>query len=379
MGGALSTNRYKKMNVEMLDPKPETPGLDPETKQDVLLVVRPTAGGMLRHVQGLLRYLPEYRYNATLIGPDFITDRPNPFVDRKAVSHLRRQAEGFPIIHAHGVRAGWLCAWAFRGNAPWLWTVHHLLLQKSGVVRAVWRWISKHARKVIAVSDSVQKGLIAGGVPASGIEVVPGGIDLARFEKLPDRAQTRERLHIDSERPVILTAGRFIPEKGYDILIRAMETVWKAHPTADLWFAGEGPENTRLVQLTAGSSRPGQVRFFGYWSYITELYASADVLAVPSRQAGLGSAVMEAMVCELPVAASSVEQFRQMIEHERTGILVEPENPQALGESISRLFTDRALAARIAQNAREESTRFDIHHMVKRTAEIYEEYVPRNL
>jgi glycosyltransferase involved in cell wall biosynthesis len=366
------------MNVEILDPKPESPEINPEMKQKVLLVVRPTAGGMLRHVQGLLRYLPEYHYEATLIGPDFITDRPNPFIDRKAVLHLRKQAEGFPLIHAHGVRAGWLCAWAFRGNVPWLWTVHHLLLQKSVLVRAVWRWISKHARKVISVSNSVQKGLIEGGVPASGIEVVPGGIDLSRFEKLPDRALTRERLHIDNERPVILAAGRFIPEKGYDLLIRAMETVWSTHPNTDLWFAGEGPENTRLVQRTAGSSRPGQVRFFGYWSYITELYASADVLAVPSRQAGLGSAVMEAMVCGLPVVATGVEQFRQMIEHERTGLLTPPENPQALGEAISRLFTDRTLAAQIAQNARGERERFDIHHMVKRTAEIYGEYVPRN-
>lgn len=366
------------MDIEILDPKIEAPEVGVESKQEVLLVVRPTAGGMLRHVQGLLRYLPEYRYNATLIGPDFITDRPNPFIDRKAVIHLRKQAAGFPIIHAHGVRAGWLCAWAFRDKAPWLWTVHHLLLQRSVLVRAVWRWISKHARKVIAVSGTVKSGLIEGGVPSSGIEVVPGGIDLARFEKLPDRLQTRERLHIDNDRPVILAAGRFISDKGYDVLIRAMETVWAKHPTADLWFAGEGPENTRLVQLTAASSRPGQVRFFGYWSYITELYASADVLAAPSRQAGLGSAVMEAMVCGLPVVASSVDQFRQMIEHERTGLLAESENPQALGEAINKLFTDRVLAAQIAQNARGESARFDIHHMVKRTAEIYGEHIPRS-
>jgi hypothetical protein len=104
---------------------------DGRERTPVLLVVRPSSSGMLRHVQGLIKYLPEFGYAPTLTGPDFIRDRAGIVADSRAVRILRDYAEEFPFVHCHGVRAGWVCAWAFRDQYPWLWTVHHLLLSKK--------------------------------------------------------------------------------------------------------------------------------------------------------------------------------------------------------------------------------------------------------
>ena len=128
---------------------------DGRERTPVLIVVRPSSSGMLRHVQGLIKYLPEFGYAPTLTGPDFIRDRAGVVADSRAVRTLRAYADEFPFVHCHGVRAGWICAWAFRDQYPWLWTVHHLLLSKSALVRALWRWIAKFPRVITAVSEQV--------------------------------------------------------------------------------------------------------------------------------------------------------------------------------------------------------------------------------
>ncbi|MGQ9658218.1 MAG: glycosyltransferase family 4 protein [Fimbriimonadales bacterium] len=344
---------------------------DGRERTPVLLVVRPSSSGMLRHVQGLIKYLPEFGYAPTLTGPDFIRDRAGIFADSRAVRTLRQYAEEFPFVHCHGVRAGWVCAWAFRDRYPWLWTVHHLLLSKSALVRALWQWIAKFPRTITAVSEQVKAGLMRGGVPERRIVVVPGGIDLERFDKLPRREAMREQFFVPADRPILLCVGRFVRHKGFDIAIQAMERIWECLPDADLWLAGDGPDNTRLVKLTAACRRPHHVRFFGYWSAVEELYAAADVLLAPARDAGLGLSAMEAIACGLPVVATDIPAMRRLIAHERTGLLVPPEDPDALANAALRLLNDRALAQQLAQNALQSATQFHIRNTVEQTAPLY--------
>jgi glycosyltransferase involved in cell wall biosynthesis len=106
------------------------------------------------------------------------------------------------------------------------------------------------------------------------------------------------------------------------------------------------------------------VRFFGYWSAVEELYAAADVLLAPARDAGLGLSTMEAIACGLPVVATDIPAMRRLVEHERTGLLVPPENPDALANAALRLLNDRALAQQFARNALQTAEQFHIRHTV---------------
>jgi glycosyltransferase involved in cell wall biosynthesis len=169
----------------------------------------------------------------------------------------------------------------------------------------------------------------------------------------------------------VLAVGRFVPHKGFDIALKAMEFIWKALPDTDLWLAGDGPDNARLVKLSLQSSQPHHIRFFGYWSKVEELYAAADVLVAPAREAGLGLAVMEAMASGLPVVASRIPPLERLVKHEANGLLVPPDDPMALAEAVLRLLQDHALAAELAATARATADRFDIRRTVEQTARLY--------
>lgn len=346
-------------------------GSGTQTKR-VLLVARPMAGGMRRHLEGLLKYLPEYGYTPTLIGPDFVPDRPTPLADGRAVKILRQRGADFPILHAHGVRAGWVCALAFRSEKPWLWTVHHLLMERNPFVRATLRWIAKQSRFIIAVSRAVEQSLAHMGLPTSKLATLHGGIDPQLFQKLPDRERVRRGFHVEIGKPIILAAGRFVYEKGFDLAIQAMETVWQKVPEAELWLAGEGPENTRLVRLAIHSSQPSKIRFFGYWTEIGEMYAACDLLVAPSRREGQGLVILEAMICRIPIVATRVGGLAEMIQDGESGLLVPIEDPEALGEAIARLLTQPELAQHLIQKAQAVVQRFDIRPITGQIAQYYD-------
>jgi len=176
---------------------------------------------------------------------------------------------------------------------------------------------------------------------------------------------------VPADRPILLCVGRFVRHKGFDVAIQAMERIWECLPDADLWLAGDGPDNTRLVKLAVKSRRPHHVRFFGYWSAVEELYAAADVLLAPARDAGLGLSTMEAIACGLPIVATDIPAMRRLVEHERTGLLVPPDDPDALANAALRLLNDRALAQQFARNALQTAERFHIRHTVAQTAPLY--------
>lgn len=347
------------------------------SERKVLIVARPMAGGMRKHVEGLLKYLPESGYETILAGPEFIADRPSPIADRKAVKALLKRAEGIPIIHAHGARAGWVAAWALRDERPWVWTVHHLLLERNPLIRKSMRWIANCATLTITLSQSVEARLKELGAPSDRLRRTFGGIDLGDLSNRPDREKARAAFHVPMDRPVVLVAGRFVPEKGFDLAIKAMEEVWKQFPDAELWVAGEGPENSRLVKTAAASSRSGQVRFFGYWSEIAELYMSADVFIAPARQEGQGLALLEAMQCGVPAIAANVGGLAEVVQDGRNGLLSEPEDAESIGKAVCRSLADRDAAQRMAEQALQDLARFDIRKVAVETAKIYDEALGR--
>jgi len=174
----------------------------------------------------------------------------------------------------------------------------------------------------------------------------------------PKRRDARRQLGL--ERFTLLSLGRLVPVKGLEDVVTALA----GRHDVELVLAGEGPERDRLARLA--SIHNTRVRFVGVVSGARKeaLLAGADALVAPSvrlrsgRSEGVPTALLEAMLWGLPVVASDVGGISEVVEHERSGLLVEPQRPDQLRAAVDRLTADRSLRRRLVRAGR-------------RTAELY--------
>jgi glycosyltransferase involved in cell wall biosynthesis len=148
--------------------------------------------------------------------------------------------------------------------------------------------------------------------------------------------------------PIILGLGRLHPNKGFDLLIRALRHLPAAHAV----IAGEGPERSHLEAIARAEGVAERVHLPGWRRDTGALLAAANVLACPSRHEPLGNVVIEAWSARRPVVAASAQGPSELIRHGVDGLLVPLDDPSALADSIAGLLADGACASALAAAGR---------------------------
>ena len=177
------------------------------------------------------------------------------------------------------------------------------------------------------------------------------GTDLARFPFRP-RA-------VPSSPPRILAAGRLVPKKGFDVLLRALALL-RERREVRCEIVGDGPQRGDLQALAGRLGIDRMVSLPGWASYedMPALYHGADVLAVPSVRApdgdvdGLPNVAVEALACGTPVVAGAISGIPEAVRPGETGLLVPPGDAAALADALEQALTDEALRTRVAEGGR---------------------------
>ncbi len=211
---------------------------------------------------------------------------------------------------------------------------------------------------VLPVSRFLAERGEALGVAPDAIHVTPNGTNPEVFypEAVPNLCST-----FDADvHPIVFSAGRLVPKKGFDTAIRAMKQVVEAVPEARLLIAGNGPEEGRLRALAHQLHLRDHVRFLGPIPHhdLRRYYNLADVFLmagheVPGDVEGFGLVYLEANACGTPVIGSRVGGVPDAIRHEQTGLLVPPRNPAATAQAVIRLLRDSELTRRLGEQGRQ--------------------------
>jgi glycosyltransferase involved in cell wall biosynthesis len=172
----------------------------------------------------------------------------------------------------------------------------------------------------------------------------------------------------------VLVVARLDPDKGHRHLLAAAALL----PDVRFVLAGEGPERGALEALASELRIDERVRFLGHRSDIPQLLAACDVMALPSSFEGLPISVLEAMASGTAVVASNIGGVDELVHNNITGLLVESRDAPALARAIRRLVDDPALAARLADAARENvAQEFSASTMARRVAAVYDRVLER--
>lgn len=171
---------------------------------------------------------------------------------------------------------------------------------------------------------------------------IHNAVDMAEFE--PDGPEELQRgQHI-------LCIALHHPRKAIDVLIKAFKMFSQIHTDVELWLVGDGPVTGQLENLAQQLGLTEQVKFMGCQDRpgVRKLLRQCSFLVLPSRDEPFGIAILEAFASRKPVVASAIGGIPEIIEDGKNGILVEPENPQALCDAMTTVWTDRELAERFA-------------------------------
>jgi glycosyltransferase involved in cell wall biosynthesis len=147
----------------------------------------------------------------------------------------------------------------------------------------------------------------------------------------------------------LLALGRLHPNKGFDVLLRALALL---PPGAHLSLAGEGPERAALERLARELGVADRVAFLGWRQDAGALLAACEVFVCPSRHEPLGNVVLEAWSAARPVVAAAAQGPTELIRHGESGLLVPVEAPEPLAAAIAGLLADPARAAALAAAGR---------------------------
>jgi D-inositol-3-phosphate glycosyltransferase len=221
------------------------------------------------------------------------------------------------------------------------------------------------------------------GADADRIELVPPGVEHAFFSP-GSTAGARSALGI-GDVPVLLFVGRIQPLKGLDVAVRALAALDDAAAMLVAVGGPSGSEGTaeldRVHKLAADLGVIERVRFVPPQPHhlLSTYYRAADVVLVPSRSESFGLVALEAAACGTPVVAAAVGGLRTLVDHGRTGFLVEGREPDAFAAFTGELLDNPALARSMSDAAARHAARYTWSTTAARLRRIYADLSVRQL
>jgi len=358
--------RGENVNVRVV--APAGPGLPAEEEIEGISVER-------------FRYAPR-RYEKLAYTGNMATDVASSWTARLALVgflgsdfvHSVRARRSFEpeLVHAHwwfpnGVVGTWVSGLA---RIPLVTTLHGTdvrLARKVGVAKPLFGHVLKHSAAVTTVSRWLKEETEAL-VPGVHPTVAPMPVATNLFG--PGSSRDGQRL---------LFVGRLTDQKGAEHLLHALSSM--KTPAASLDIVGDGPNREALKQLAQQLGVASRIRWHGQLSQseLPSLYQRAAAVVIPSVDEGLGLVAVEALLCETPVVAFDSGGLRDVIQHEKTGLLVKPGDRAALASALDNLLARDGRGSQLGRAGRLYAlSAFAPESAARRYAEIYRQVLGAN-
>ena len=276
---------------------------------------------------------------------------------RRAISQIERLIGelGIGLVHANAtIPQLFASPAAKRAGVPCIWHVRDV----SSPGGWVDRMMTRNASAIIAISNAVKNSMHHPELAASKTCVIHNGVDTAKFTP-GDRMALRTELGLSGLTPLAGVVGQIVPWKGHGHFLAACAIAAKELPAARFLVVGDNRfgDHTRLLGRLKDEARSlglgDKVMFLGWRDDAVAVMNALDVLVVSSETEAFGRVVIEAMACRKPVVSFRCGGPTEIIEHEKTGLLVTPYDAAEMAAGMIRLLSGLADAEEMGRLGRE--------------------------
>ncbi|HEY3651294.1 MAG TPA: glycosyltransferase family 4 protein [Streptosporangiaceae bacterium] len=217
---------------------------------------------------------------------------------------------------------------------------------------------------VVTLGEAMRDEIMARGVPAEKIEIVPNAVSAEFLEPLPDATTLREELGIKPDEPVVGEVTSLVPHEGVGTLLEATAILRARGVPARALIVGDGPERAALQRQAARAGLAEAAVFTGRVpaAKVRQFHALLDVFVVPRTPDRVCQLVtplkpIEAMASGLCVVTSEVKALTEIVKHEVTGMQTVPQDPVSLADCLERLLYSPDIRRKLGDNAHEWAAR----------------------
>lgn len=264
----------------------------------------------------------------------------DPEVLRRIMDWCRYNA--VDIIHTHDFRSDLYGLMAARRlNIPAVSTCHGWIANnlKGRLYTRVDKFLLRFFDRVIAVSGRMRDQLVACGVAAERIDIVRNALVVDDYRPERRNSTINAEFGVPPGYKVVASIGRLSPEKCQDLYLQAASRLLRDFPETVFLLIGIGPEESRLRALAGQLNIADKVIFAGYRSDMQRIYNGLDLVVQSSNTEGMPNVVLEALLMRVPVVATDVGGTSEIMEHEVSGLLVPPNDLDALVEAVGRVLS----------------------------------------
>jgi glycosyltransferase involved in cell wall biosynthesis len=286
------------------------------------------------------------------------------------------KAAAIELLHTHDIRSrifGLLAA--KRAGIPTVTTCHGWIAntRKRRLLCLLDQRTLRFADRVIAVSEAMAGQLAGFGVPPQRIRVIRNALVIEDYQPGRDNA-LRAEWGIPAGALLIGNIGRLSAEKGQELFVRAAREILSSHPAVYFVLVGIGPEESRLRALSRELGIEERVLFAGYRQDMVRVYRSLDLVVQSSYTEGMPNVILEALLMELPVVASSVGGTAEIVKPVSEAFLVQPGRSDELVAAIAKILDDPGHYRELAGSGRRfVAEHFNQDRRVLQLTDVYEE------
>lgn len=255
---------------------------------------------------------------------------------------------------------------------------HVRLGMKPGMIR---KYDLGRADRIVVPSEALAHEFDEWRNRQERVKVIYNGVNLEEFQRGRSPEEARRLLGLQPDKFTLAAIGQLGPRKGGDIILDAFSQIAARYPQTQLFFAGDahrGQEEFAEQLRDRASSPPlsGRVHFFPFSSEVLPFYEATDINLLVSRSEGFGRTIIEAGAVGVPSIGARTGGIEEIIAHPHSGLLIPPEDPDALAEAMSALIGDPGKLREMANAAfRRTAQFFSIAAHSRQIMDLYDEII----